>query len=374
MEILGEERVAEEVVTDESSQIGKEISDVRGSISEKAKFVTLPGSAFEIEQTEERVDLTMKLIYQGKGKRGERYLVQKGPLGDSHPWGGMGAELKDKACKEASGEELSKVSSGKTIAAIYKIIVQDGDLVEIGIEKLDKESVKYVVWDLKGNEIMFVMVSEKPLEQKKLSKVLEEFSGQEDFSDDGKRDVELFSDHLHNNPHRRVGNLRNEGQDILPHRSPLVFVDEVISNLDQSLGKGTLIFDEEHPFAKQHELKEGDELPLFLIEEVGAQHGAAVLRGDPESRNTIPVIKSSKIKIEDSIFVGDEISTVFCIKKKTVGDSTIFKGEGRMYNDKGKLIAKLNISGALLPSDSIPLKEEEEVSQPSEYEEKNSDC
>lgn len=122
---------------------------------------------------------------------------------------------------------------------------------------------------------------------------------------------------------------KEEIKEILPHREPMLLVDEAIQNSDgTSTGRYTVRGDE---FFMQGHFPEHPVVPGVILCEMAAQSSCLLMADKVRGKMTL-YTGMNNVKFKKSVFAGDTVEFV-CTHQRTFGAFHFVKAEGRIGNE-----------------------------------------
>ena len=139
---------------------------------------------------------------------------------------------------------------------------------------------------------------------------------------------------------------RNEIKEILPHREPMLLVDEVHTNEDGTVtGSYTVRGDE---FFLQGHFPGNPIVPGVILCEIAAQCSCLLMADKVKGKTTL-YAGMNNVKFKAPVHVGDTIE-ITCTFFRSIGPFYFLKAEGK---NAGKLALTGEFSFALLDNDKV---------------------
>ncbi len=143
---------------------------------------------------------------------------------------------------------------------------------------------------------------------------------------------------------------REKIKEILPHREPMLLVDEVVENGDGTVtGKYTVRGDE---FFLQGHFPDNPIVPGVILCEMAAQSSCLLVADKVKGKTTL-YAGMNNVKFKNPVRVGDTVEFV-CSQVKTFGVFYFMKAEGYVG---GKVVLKGEFSFALVDPEKAKEKE-----------------
>lgn len=145
---------------------------------------------------------------------------------------------------------------------------------------------------------------------------------------------------------------RTEIERILPHRAPMLLVDEIETNDDGTVtGRYTVRGDE---FFLQGHFPDEPIVPGVILCEMAAQSSCLLMADEVKGKRTL-YAGMNKVKFKNSVYPGDTVEFI-CEKIRSIGAFHFVRAEGRV---NGKTAVSGEFSFALIDAEEIKDKKQE---------------
>lgn len=115
-------------------------------------------------------------------------------------------------------------------------------------------------------------------------------------------------------------------EELIPHRSPFLFVDEILS-ADEKEITGRKVFSREDPFLK-HSFSELDYIPEIILLESMAQCGGAGMRLLGVSKGVFALVQIESVQFYAEVRYGEQVNHVITNLRMS---EKIIKQSGKAY-------------------------------------------